>query len=143
MCPGWGRLGTLIMGWLRPLHSRAGCTRLGSGATGALPTYVHGWFPGISVATAGSVQAVSEACLQRNGSFVGQQGAYLPRQRPSQESTTSTDVLDEDHRVSEDPGSGPAGSVVEIAAAFPAPGCAHCPGCFQGERWGGGLLGKQ
>lgn len=120
-------------GLAKALHSRAGRTHLGSGLPAPCPTYVHGWFLGLSVAAAGSVQAVSEACLQRNGSFVGQQGAYLPRQRPSQESTTSADVLDEDRRVSERPGSGPAGSVVEIAAAFPAPGCAHCPGCFRGS----------
>lgn len=147
---GLGLTGALMMGGpklpAQPLWAHTPGAR---GLLSSWPHVIRRRLQGISVGTAGSVGAASEASLQRNCSLVGQQGDYLPRQGPSQEGTVSTRMQTEQTRRRRSPrepqrewGSRlqAGGSVVETVTASllppPTMGCVHSSGCFLGGREG-------
>lgn len=145
-CVRFGLTGALIMGWPKlPAQPLWAHTPGAWGLPASWPHLIRQWLQGISVGTARPVQAVPQACVQRNCSLVGQQGAYRPLTRtiPGGHSVhTDTDRADRRRHFPRGPqrdwGSRlqAMGSVAETVAASPPPpttGCVHSSGCFRGQ----------
>lgn len=150
-CVRFGLTGALIMGWPKlPAQPLWAHTPGAWGLPASWPHLIRQWLQGISVGTARPVQAVPQACVQRNCSLVGQQGAYRPLTRtiPGGHSVhTDTDRADRRRHFPRGPqrdwGSRlqAMGSVAETVAASPPPpttGCVHSSGCFRGAGAEGG-----